>query len=498
MTGHNSHLTESEESARPHTPPAESLKASAAEVDRSCCVPGLVFLTCASFWLLVGLLFGLLGSIKLHAAGFLTQSAWLTYGRVYPASLHILAYGFASQAGIGLALWLLARLSRATLYGARAVTVGALFWNLGVALGALGILAGNGTAHEWLEMPGSASPLLFFSYLLVSVWAVITFHFRRERELYASQWYLLAALFWFPWIFSTAELLLVAWPARGAVQAVVSGWYAHNFFNLWLAPIGLAAVFYFIPKILNRPLHSRYLAIFGFWTLVLFGGWGGLSAGAPVPRWVASAGIVAAVLIIVPLFAVALNWHWTLSGNYEKAWRDPALRFVILGAAGYLLSSVLSIVGALRSVNHVTQLTLFANGVTGLQLYGFFGLVLAGGIYYIVPRLTQREWPAPKFISLHFWAGSVGAILASLPLILGGLREGLALNDPNVPALEAFRSTLPFVGMNTLGLLLLVAAQGAFLANLAQLLWAWARSCCCLPASQSAPGGKPTAVGANV
>ena len=50
-------------------------------------------------------------------------------------------YGFCLQAGLGVALWMLARLGRTTLAAPWLIIVGALCWNLGVAVGVLGILA---------------------------------------------------------------------------------------------------------------------------------------------------------------------------------------------------------------------------------------------------------------------------------------------------------------------------------------------------------------------
>ena len=88
---------------------------------------------------------------------------------------------------------------------------------------------------------------------LVAVWAVITFRLRREKHLYVSQWYLLAALLWFPWLYSTAQIMLLIEPVRGVVQAAVNWWFAHNVLGLWFTPIGLAAIYYFIPKVIGRP-----------------------------------------------------------------------------------------------------------------------------------------------------------------------------------------------------------------------------------------------------
>ena len=41
----------------------------------------------------------------------------------------------------------------------------------------------------------------------------------------------------------------------------------HNALGLWFTPIGLAAGYYFIPKVIGRPIYSYYLSLFGFWAL---------------------------------------------------------------------------------------------------------------------------------------------------------------------------------------------------------------------------------------
>ena len=195
-------------------------------------------------------------------------------------------YGFCMQAGLGVALWMLARLGRTTLAAPWLVIVGALCWNLGVAVGVVGhSAAAAALASRTWRCPATPPSLVFLGYLMMAVWGVLTFHQRRERQLYVSQWFLFAALFWFPWIYSTANLLLLAFRVRGMAQAVIAWWYSANLLGVWLGLVGLAAVFYFVPKLTGRELHSRYLALLTFWMLILFGSWSGIPASAPVPAW---------------------------------------------------------------------------------------------------------------------------------------------------------------------------------------------------------------------
>ena len=83
-----------------------------AEIDLSCRVPLLVLFLSAAFWFLLGSICTLVCSIKFHSPNFLADAGWLTYGRLLPAGRTALLYGGCMQAGLGVGLWLLARLGR--------------------------------------------------------------------------------------------------------------------------------------------------------------------------------------------------------------------------------------------------------------------------------------------------------------------------------------------------------------------------------------------------
>src|SRR6266571_1500867 len=284
-------------SSPPVSPDAPAMAPVApAEIDASCRVPVLVLFACAAVWLVTASVFALITSLKFHMPQFLADCPWFTYGRLQAMQMNALIYGFAAQAALGTSLWMIARLGRTRLVQPGYGVVGALLWNLGVKIGIFGIQIGDSTGFEWLEMPGYASPILFVGYAIIGVCALLTFHQRREPTLYVSQWFLLAALFWFPWIYSTANLMLVFAPVRGVAQACVHWWFVNNLQTIWLGFLGLATLFYFIPKLTGRALYSEPTAIFAFWTLALFGSWGGIHADAPLPAWIPAVSTFFAVL----------------------------------------------------------------------------------------------------------------------------------------------------------------------------------------------------------
>src|SRR2546425_8202214 len=120
-------------------------------IDASTRVPVLMFYTSAIVWLLIGTFLAGFTSFKLHAPDLFSGISFLTWGRVRPAHMNVMVYGWASMAGMGSAIWLMARLCRTTLRHPLLLVTGAAFWNLGVLLGVGGILAGDSTGYEWLE-----------------------------------------------------------------------------------------------------------------------------------------------------------------------------------------------------------------------------------------------------------------------------------------------------------------------------------------------------------
>jgi cytochrome c oxidase cbb3-type subunit 1 len=495
MTGTNIQSPMPESSSVAASTP-DALPVSPADIDLSCRMPVMFLFTSALVWLFLSNVLVWITSLKLPSPEFLSHTPWLTFGRLQPAYLNALVYGFGSQAALGAALWLLARLGRTTLYGSLLITTAGAFWNLGVTVGIVGILAGDSTGYEWLEIPGYASPILFVSYSLIGICAVMTFYFRRERPLYVSQWFLLAALLWFPWIYSTAQLLLVVFPARGILQAVINAWFAHNLIEFWLTAVGLAALFYFIPKLLDRPLYSCWLAFFGFWLFVLLVGWGGLWIGAPVPRWLSAVSTLASLMMIVPVMAAALNFYFTMKRQSKGLEQSSSGRFILLATVAYVINGVLSSVTTLRPLSQVLRFTQFTNALLHLGLFGFFAMAMFGSIYYIVPRLTLQNWPSEKLIQVHYWASAVGIVLYTVSLGIGGVVEGIALNDPKVPFLDVVARTRPFLAASSLAITVLLAGNTAFLINLG---WTLARCCrtCCQSDDLVAPDMKPLSAGAT-
>jgi cytochrome c oxidase cbb3-type subunit 1 len=138
-------------SAAPAPDPAELQDRIAA--DNSTAFPVFIFIAFACMWLLVGSVAGLVSSIKLHEPDWLTSQAWMTFGRMRRVHLNAVLYGWITNAGLGVILWVLPRLLRTALIGGIWAMIGGALINTGIAGGIGTIAAGWSDGMEYLEIP---------------------------------------------------------------------------------------------------------------------------------------------------------------------------------------------------------------------------------------------------------------------------------------------------------------------------------------------------------
>ena len=105
--------------------------------------PLLLLLGSALTWLVVSSILSLIGSIQLHNPAFMADCEWFTHGRLTALTETAFVYGWAANAGLGIALWVLARLGGSPLRALNWAVVGTLFWNLALVFGLIGIATGD-------------------------------------------------------------------------------------------------------------------------------------------------------------------------------------------------------------------------------------------------------------------------------------------------------------------------------------------------------------------
>lgn len=462
-------MTQDNRSGRPQGRPPEG-DGRVSRVEASLRGPFLLFFVSAVVWLLAASVLGVIAALGLGSSvGILRDCAWFTPGRIATAQQDLFVYGWGFNAFFALNLWLLAQLGRFEFRNGWLAQLGGVAWNLALTYGVARVFAGDMTGYRLLDFPREVGPVLAVAFLLAGFWPIVAFARRPSGHTFASQWFVVGASFVFPLVYLLAQLLVLWQPASGVVQALAHSWFVANLLQLWFGASALAAIYYFLPKVLERTLTGYYLAPVAFWTFFLFAGWTGPAAlvGSPVPLWLQSTGVVAAAMMIIPVIIVAINVHGTLcsQGGWARAWNDTTLRFVSFGAVAFTLAGVLGGVFAFRSMSALVRFTSFATGLEQLLVYGCASMVVFGASYFILPRLTGALWPSAKLVHVHFWATALGFLAAIVAWLVSGWQTGQLLANPSVAYADVLRAESSWFFVLVLSAVLLLVGHVAFALN---------------------------------
>lgn len=438
-------------------------------LDQSAKTPILYFFVSSVVWLVIGSFLGLAVSFKFHSPEFLGGHDFLTFGKLRTLHLNMIAYGWLSFAGLGISLWLVPRITKVPLRHPKVLTVAGTLWNIGVCLGCLGILYGVTDGLEWLEFWWPIDILLAVAGAMVAIPLFSTVLQSKEKHLYVSLWYSLAAFTWFPILFVIANTHFMH---TGIQQGLVNWWFAHNVLGLWVTPLGLGIIYYLLPKITGFPIASYQLSLFGFWGLALFYSQVGAHhlIGSPSPTWLINVSIVMSVGMIIPVVTVAINHHVSAFRHLGVLKDSVVLRFIVFGAMMYTVSSLQGSLHSLRTFNYITHFTHWTIAHAHLGLYGFTTMVFFGGIYFAMPRLLGRDWPKPRLINTHFWLASVGVLIYAIGLGIGGVLQGLELRNPDGSFEASMRLTLPYLISRSVGGTLMLLSHLLFAYNIFDIL----------------------------
>lgn len=385
-------------------------------IDAPLRAPFLLLFGSAALWLTLASVLSLLAALKPLPAG-IASCEWFVHGRLEAAARNAFVYGWAGNALFAINLWLLAQLGRFEIRNGWMASVGGLFWNLTLTWCTVSVIVSGPGAYALLDFPVGAGPVLAASFALAGLWPVVAYAKRPTGHNFAAQWFVVGASVAFLLAFLLAQAALIWVPASGVVQAAAHSWYVRSVHLLWLGGSALGLGYYFVSKVLARPLHAYYLASVAFWTYFLFAGWTAPAAliGSPVPLWVQSIGVVGSMMLLVPVLLIGLNLLGALSrdGGWSRAWNSTSLRFISIGIVSILTSLVLAAWASDRSVNAGLKFTSFAQGQDLLLLYAGVSFCVFGAAYAALPRVSGGRWPSAAAIHVHFWASFLGAVGAA-------------------------------------------------------------------------------------
>ncbi len=380
------------------------------------------YAACAACWLVFGSLVGEYIGIRLSFPDFGVHPL-LSFGRLRPVHTNVLFWGWSSLGMIALALFVVPRTSQKSLHSIPLARLSLWLINIAVAAGVACLLNGvNNGAQEYREFIWPAMGLFALGLVLLVYNLYRTVAERSIREIYISNWYIVAGFLWTLAVVTTSYL---PWYQNGLGETVIQGYYMHMGVGMWFTPIVLGLTYYFLPKLLNKPIYSYSLGVLAFWTGMLFYALIGAHhfVFSPVPWWLQTVAIIFSVGMFIPVVAGTGNFLLTMRGSERTIARSYSLPFILVGVIYYFVGSNQGTLEALRSLNNIWHLTNFTVAHSHMTMYGFFSFLIWGGIYGLIPRLTGRE-PSHLLVGIHFWFSFIGLLIYGIALMIGGTEQG--------------------------------------------------------------------------
>jgi cbb3-type cytochrome c oxidase subunit I len=443
------------------------------------------FFYSAIFWLIVPGIMGLLLAAFLSLPALydplpLALKPYLSFGRLRPAHVNLMIFGWLSQAYVGGILFILPRLTRTQLFSERLAHVNWWLWNLMLVGAAVSLPAGMTQGREYAEMIWPLDLLLVANWVLLAINIWGTFLRREEPKVYVSLWNFMAATIVFLGVYAVGNKI---WDPAGAYRGmndnIVNYFYVHNLFNSWFTTAGLGLALYLLPKLTGNPLYSHRLGLWGLWSV-----WTGQhhQLYSPAPDWLEYLTVVFSILAAVPTTAFMVNFFMTMRGRWGRVVSDVALRFLVTGALFWALTCVQGVAQSFRTFSLSVHFTNWVVGHSHLAFvadYSFWAFALA---YLMIPALVRRPMHSPKLMEWHYWLTTVGMSLFMVSLWIAGLIQGQNWLTYSVPFIETVRAMAPYFALRLIGGLLAGAGVLCFAYN----VWQTARQPAAAPAWSTA------------
>jgi len=358
---------------------------------------------------------------------------WLSFGRLRPLHTNGIIFGFGVSALMGTAFYTVQRTSHVTLFAPKLAWFCCYAWQLTVLLGGLSLLAGWTSAKEYAELEWPFDIAITVLWVCFAIVFFGTLARRKIKPIYISNWFYGALIIVVAMIHIVNSLAIPVTISKsyslfaGAQDAIVQWWYGHNAVGFMLTGGFLGMMYYFLPKIANRPLWSYRLSIVAFWAFTYLYIWAGphhLLYNA-IPEWVQSLTVVMSLMLLAPSWATMINGIMTVSGASEKLRVDPALKFIVLSLAFYGLATFEGPIMAIKSVNVVSHFTDWTIGHVHSGALGWNAMVTYGVFYYLVPRLAGKKLYSIGLANLHFWLALAGTMLYIMAMWAAGVSQGL-------------------------------------------------------------------------
>ena len=384
-------------------------------------------------WGAVGMLVGLLAALQMVWPMFNFDTPMTTFGRVRPLHTNAVIFAFVGN-GIYMGVYYsLQRLCKARMFSDKLSKMHFWMWQFIIVCAALTLLLGFTTGKEYAELEWPIDILIALTWVVFGINMFGTILKRREKHLYVAIWFYIAT-----WITVTVLHLVnsfelpvsflksYSWYA-GVQDALVQWWYGHNAVAFFLTTPYLGLMYYFIPKISNRPVYSYRLSIIHFWALIFIYIWAGPHhlLYTALPDWAQSLGVVFSIMLIAPSWGGMLNGLLTLRGAWDKVREDVTLKFLVVAITAYGMATFEGPLLSIKSINAISHFTDWTIAHVHVGALGWNGFLTFGILYWLIPKIFQTKLYSKKAANFHFWIGTLGILFYAIPIYWAGFYQGM-------------------------------------------------------------------------
>ena len=387
------------------------------------------------FWSIVGFVAGLAIALQL-AYPLLNLEPYLSFGRLRPLHTSGVVFAFGGNVLIATSFYIVQRTCRARL--AFPMLARFVFWGyqLFIVLAATGYLLGITQSKEYAEPEWYVDLWLTVVWVAYGVVFIGTILKRKEPHIYVANWFFLSFIITIAMLHILNNLAMPvsivgaqSYSAFSGVQdALIQWWYGHNAVAFFLTVPFLAMMYYFVPKQAQRPIYSYRLSILHFWSLIFLYIWAGphhLHYTA-LPDWAQTLGMVFSVMLWMPSWGGMINGLMTLNGAWDKVRTDPIIRMMVMALAFYGMATFEGPMLSIKAVNSLSHYTDWTIGHVHAGALGWNGMISFAAIYYLAPRLWNRErLYSLRMVNWHFWLATLGIVFYAASMWVAGVTQGL-------------------------------------------------------------------------
>ncbi|WP_460937398.1 cytochrome-c oxidase, cbb3-type subunit I [Spirosoma humi] len=391
------------------------------------------FAVATVIWGLVGMLVGVLVASQLFAPSANLGNQYTTFGRIRPLHTNAVIFAFVGNAIFMGVYYSLQRLCKARMFSDVLSKIHFWGWQAIIVAAAITLPLGMTTSHEYAELEWPIDIAITLIWVVFGVNMFGTIIKRRERHLYVAIWFYIAtfvtvAVLHIVNSFEMPVSLFKSYYLYAGVQdALVQWWYGHNAVAFFLTTPFLGMMYYFLPKMANRPVYSYKLSILHFWALIFIYIWAGPHhlLYTSLPDWAQSLGVVFSVMLIAPSWGGMINGLLTLRGAWDKVREDAILKFMVVGLTAYGMATFEGPMLALKNVNAIAHFTDWIVAHVHVGALGWNGFLAFAILYWLIPRLYHTPIYSKKLMNIHFWVGTLGILFYAVPMYISGFTQGM-------------------------------------------------------------------------